>query len=486
MSLADGDAEHLLALMADSFAALDIVAAMAEPAAESPFARGAGHCPPGGENRFGGWARKARVEGAPQGPLAGRTVVLKDNIALAGVPMMNGSATLEGFVPREDATVVSRVLAAGGTIVGKAVCENFCMSGGSHTSDPGPVENPHRAGYSAGGSSSGCAALVAGGEADMAIGGDQGGSIRIPAAYCGLVGLKPTWGLVPYTGIMPIEATIDHTGPMTKTVADNALLLSVLAGPDGLDPRQTAVPAAGGDYRAAIGQPVAGLRIGLVREGFGCAGMDPAVAALARAAAGRLQRAGALCADIAVPEHVVAPAVWTPVATEGMVVQMMHGNGMGHGWKGRYDTGLMAAHAGWRQKANDLPLTLKVSMLVGEWTRTHYQGRLYARARNLAPLMRAAYDRALTACDVLAMPTLPRVASPLPGPDAAPAEILQRAAELNINTCPFDLTGHPALTLPCGTVDGLPAGLMLIGRHGGEAMLYRVAAQLEAMMAADA
>ena len=144
-------------------------------------------------------------------------MAVKDNICLAGVPMMNGASTLEGYVPDIDATVVARMLDAGGTIIGKARCENLCFSGGSHTSATGPVHNPHKTGYSAGGSSSGSAALVAAGEVDMAIGGDQGGSIRIPASYCGIYGMKPTYGLVPYTGVFPIEATIDHVGPMTAT-----------------------------------------------------------------------------------------------------------------------------------------------------------------------------------------------------------------------------------------------------------------------------
>ena len=161
------------------------------------------------------------------GKLKGKTVVLKDNIMLAGVPMMNGSATMEGYIPDIDATVVQRMLDAGATIVGKAHCEFFCMSGGSHTGATGPVHNPHKMGYSAGGSSSGSAVLVALGEVDMAMGGDQGGSIRMPASFCGIYGMKPTHGLVPYTGIMPIEIYVDHTGPMTANVADNALLLEV-------------------------------------------------------------------------------------------------------------------------------------------------------------------------------------------------------------------------------------------------------------------
>ncbi len=199
-------------------------------------------------NPLGAWYVTTDIAGAADGPLAGKTVAVKDNIAVAGVPMMNGSTTVAGFVPSSDATVVTRLLAAGATIKGKAACEDLCFSGGSHTNKVAPVHNPWDAERSAGGSSSGSAALVASGEVDLALGGDQGGSIRIPSSFCGTVGHKPTFGLVPYTGAFPIEQTIDHLGPIARTVADAALMLSVLAGPDGLDPRQ-----AGGhpavDYR---------------------------------------------------------------------------------------------------------------------------------------------------------------------------------------------------------------------------------------------
>jgi amidase len=197
--------------------------------------------------------------------MAGRRIAVKDNIAVAGVPMMNGSAVLEGFVPRQDATVVTRLLDAGAIVTGKAVCENLCFSGGSHTSATGPVLNPWDHTRSAGGSSSGSAALVASGEVDLALGGDQGGSIRIPAAFCGVVGHKPTHGLVPYTGAFPIENTLDHLGPITRTVRDAALMLGVLAGPDGLDPRQRH-GAEQHDYLAGIDASVGGLRIGVRNE----------------------------------------------------------------------------------------------------------------------------------------------------------------------------------------------------------------------------
>ena len=171
--------------------------------------------------------------------------------------MMNGTSTLEGYVPDVDATIVTRILDAGGFILGKAVCESLCFSGGSHTSDTGPVRNPHNTDYTTGGSSSGSAALVAAGEVDLAIGGDQGGSIRIPASWCGIYGLKPTYGLVPYTGIFPIELTLDHTGPMARSVADVALLLEAIAGPDGLDPRQRAVCSLMPTLRLSPGTPPA-------------------------------------------------------------------------------------------------------------------------------------------------------------------------------------------------------------------------------------
>ena len=214
-------------------------------------------------------------------------MALKDNICLAGVPMMVGAAFLDGSVPDIDATIVTRILDEGGEIAGKAVCEYYCVSGGSHTSSTGPVQNPRKPGFTTGGSSSGSAALVATGEVPMAIGGDQAGSIRIPASYCGIVGMKPTFGLVPYTGIGPLEITLDTAGPMTANVADNALLLEVLAGPDGLDSRQH--QARVDKYTEALRQGVKGLRIGVLKEGFGHPNAEPDVDAKVRAAAAALQ-----------------------------------------------------------------------------------------------------------------------------------------------------------------------------------------------------
>jgi amidase len=430
------------------------------------------------DNRYGAWYVKTEVAGAAAGPLKGKRVALKDNICLAGVAMMNGASTMEGYVPDVDATVATRILDAGGTIAGKTVCEYFCFSGGSHTSATGPVHNPHRRGYSAGGSSSGSAAVVAAGEVPMALGGDQGGSIRIPAAFCGIYGLKPTHGLVPYTGIMPIELTLDHTGPMTATVEDNALLLEVLAGPDGLDPRQYA-GAVAKPYREALGRGASGLRIAVVEEGFGHAQSLPQVDAIVRDAAERFKGLGAALETVSIPMHQEGSAIWLPIAAEGALMQMMLGNGFGFNWQGLYVTSMLDFHSGWRNRADELSDTLKNTMLLGQYMVTRYRGHYYAKAQNLVRRLQRAYDEVLARYDLLLMPTLPLVATPLPEANAPVAQILQRGFEMLANTAQFDCTHHPAMSLPCGLVDGLPVGMMVVAKAFDEETIYRAAAAFE-------
>ena len=477
LSLADRDLASFGELLEGTWQNYDHLDALPDELPAVRYPRTPGYRPEGEENPHNAWYIKTRVAGAADGPLAGKTIALKDNICLAGVPMMNGASTLEGYVPEIDATVVTRILDAGGEIVGKAHCEYFCLSGGSHTNATGPVHNPLRRGYAAGGSSSGSAALVAAGCVDMALGGDQGGSIRIPASLCGLCGMKPTHGLVPYTGIMPIENTLDHVGPITARVADNALLLEILAGPDGLDPRQEGAPSR--PYREALGRGIEGMRCGVVREGFGHDISEPGVDAAVRAAAQRLEKLGASLEPVSIPMHRLGMAIWSGIAIEGLNEQMMKGNGFGFGWRGLYLPSLLGAHAHWRQRADELSDTLKLCMLAGEWIHQQYGGRLYAKAQNLSRRLRAAYDAELERCDLLLMPTLPCVAPPLPAPGAPREEIIARGFEMVPNTAPFDATGHPALSVPCGAVGGLPVGLMLVGKHCDEIALYRAAHALE-------
>ena len=205
------------------------------------YPRTPGYRPHPDENPYNAWYWRAEVRGAPTGPLAGEAVGVKDVVSVAGLPMMNGARALEGYVPTIDATIVTRLLDAGATVAGKTACADFSFSGGGHTSGYGPVRNPRKPTHAPGGSSKGSAAAIAAGDVRMAIGGDQGGSIRIPASWCGVVGLKASYGLVPYTGCMAIEMTLDHIGPMADNVENVARMLSVLAGPDPLDPRQRGV-----------------------------------------------------------------------------------------------------------------------------------------------------------------------------------------------------------------------------------------------------
>jgi amidase len=477
MSMSEREIGEYLDVMEGTLQAYDRLTQLPDYLPPVRYPRTPGYRPSAAENPMNAWAVKSEVRGAQYGPLAGKRVVLKDNVCLAGVPMMNGASTLEGYVPDVDATVVTRILDAGGTIVGKSHCEYFCLSGGSHTSATGPVHNPYKFGYSAGGSSSGSGALVGAGEVEMAIGGDQGGSIRMPACWSGCYGMKATHGLVPYTGVMPIEATIDHTGPMTATVADNALLLEVIAGADGLDPRQYNVRV--DKYTTALGRGVAGMRIGVVNEGFNRPESEPDVDQKVRAAAERLRSLGATVEDVSIPMHLDGPAIWIPIALEGLQAQMMAGNGMGFNWKGMYTTSLLDAHANWRARANELSRTLKISMLIGEYFIRNYRGHFYAKAQNLARALTKGYDDVLGRYDLLLMPTLPMKATPLPPANAPLALWCQRGFEMLNNTCPFDVTGHPSMSIPCGMSQGLPIGMMLTARHYNESTIYRAAHAFE-------
>ena len=477
MSMSNREVAEYLDVMEGTFQSYDRLTQLPDNLPPVRYPRTPGFRPSADQNTLNAWAVKSEVRGAAHGPLSGKRVVLKDNVCLAGVPMMNGASSLEGYVPDIDATLVTRILDAGGTIAGKAHCEYFCLSGGSHTSAAGPVHNPYRYGYAAGGSSSGSAALVGAGEIEMAIGGDQGGSIRMPAGWCGVYGMKPTHGLVPYTGVMPIESTIDHAGPMTSTVADNALLLEVIAGPDGLDPRQYNVRV--DKYTAALGRGVAGMRIGVLTEGFNHENSEADVDQKVREAAKRLRDLGATVEDVSIPMHRDGPAIWTPIALEGLMAQMMHGNGMGFNWKGLYTTSLLDAHANWRARANELSRTLKISMFAGEYFMRNYRGHFYAKAQNLSRVLAKSYDDALGRFDLLLMPTLPMKATPIPPANAPLALWCQRGFEMLANTCPFDVTGHPAMSVPCGLSNGLPVGMQLVGKHYAESAIYRAAHAFE-------
>lgn len=452
---------------------------MDEPTLTVKYPRTLGYRPPHEENKHNAWYWKTSIKGNDIGKLTGKKVVLKDNINLAGIPMMNGSAMLEGYVSNEDATIVTRMLDEGAEIVGKAVCQDLCLSGGSHTAATGPVRNPHDLTKSTGGSSSGSAALVATGEVDMAIGCDQGGSIRIPSSWCGIYGLKPSYGLVPYTGILPIERTIDHAGPMARTVEDIALLLEVIAGEDGLDSRQSGLESK--PYVQSLTGNANGVKVGVVREGFNWEGIsEEDVDRIVKESANSLIYAGALVEEISIPMHRDGIHLWNVIGTEGLTSLMVKENGMGTNWKGHYTTRFLDIYGKSRKtRANEFAQTVKLTMLLGQYMQDQYNGKYYAVAQNTARKLKQAYDIAFEKYDVLIMPTTPMKATTIPSPGISIAEDISNSLGMIQNTAPFNLTGHPAMNVPCGKSGKLPVGMMIVGRIGEDDKVIQVAHAFE-------
>jgi amidase len=429
------------------------------------------------DNPLGAWFVQTDIQTTTDGPLAGKTVALKDNINLAGVPMMNGTNLLRGHIAVNDATVVTRLLDAGARIVGKANSESFSFSAGSHTGDNGVVRNPHRHTHSSAGSSSGCGALLGAGQVDLAVGTDHGGSVRMPAAWCGAYGMKPTYGLVPFTGAMALHASLDHIGPMTTSVTDNAVMLQVMAGRDGLDARQ-GMPEVK-CYTDALGSPITGVRIGLLTEGFGKAGAEPDVEEAVRAASRTLSDLGAEVGEVSVPWHNRAHLAATPFTLEGTLQQILLSNGLGIGAPGYHDDALVARLHRWQDRANELSDSLKLTAVSANVLRKRFGGRHLAKAYNLAPRVRAAYDEALKQFDLLMMPTAPMKAQPIPPLDAPLAQRIQRSFEASPNVQQFNISGHPAMSIPCAMNGGLPIGMMLVGRWYDEPTIYTVAHAFE-------
>lgn len=454
-----------------------LLASLPDDVPEIKYPRGRNYRPEGEENKHGAWIAKASIKGASSGKLAGKKVAVKDTYSLAGVPLTNGASVLEGYVPEFDAPVITRLLDAGAEVVGKSTCEYFSFSGGAATSTSGPVHNPCAWGHTPGGSSTGSGALVALGEVDMATGGDQAGSIRIPASLSGVVGMKPTWGLVPYTGIMGMDPTIDHAGPLTGTVAENALFLEVMAGEDGYDSRQNGLRL--DNYSKAIGDGIAGMKIGIVPEGFGQYDSHPDVDAGVQAAAKKLEALGARVEQVSIPWHLIGLPIWAAIALEGTLHGMIK-SPLPRNIGGVYPISLAGRLGSLRDRANELPETVKVGMLLGAYTDKYYQGYYYFKAQNLRRRLRAAYDKALDTYDVLLMPTTRMMASKIPPADAPLEAIMQHSWEQITNTCPFNITHHPAISVPCGLGEGdRPIGLMLIAKHWQESTLYRIADAFE-------
>ena len=408
--------------------------------------------PSGGDDPYNAIVRRCRVVGAAAGKLAGKRVGLKDNICMSGIPLTCGSLVMGGFVPEVDATVVTRLLDAGAEITAVLNMDDFAFSGAGDSSAYGPTLNPYSMDHLAGGSSGGSAAALFYDDIDMTLGGDQGGSIRIPASWSGVVGMKPTYGLVPYTGIVGIGHTFDHTGPMTRTVADNALMLEVIAGKDPLDPRQGEVVV--GSYTGDLERGVEGLRIGVVSEGYGQEGAENDVNDCVRRALEEFTAMGAEVTEVPITEHLdYLPVFFGICISEATAV--FQANGLGFGWKGLYNESLGVTLGKSRlAQGQDLPPTLKVTLLTGSYLNSVYHGALYSKAQNLRSGWKAAYDSALEKVDVLAMPTTPMKAHRrVPGINEM--GVLGNAWDMLSNTAPFNVTGPSGPECPLRQVGGI-------------------------------
>jgi len=434
---------------------------------------------PGGADPYNAWITRCRVEGSDEGPLAGLTVGIKDNAAVAGVEMTCGSAVVAGYVPSRDATVVTRLLEAGATVVGKTNMDDMAFTGNGHSGAFGPTLNPHDETRLAGGSSGGSAIAVATGEVDLALGADQGGSVRVPAAWTGVVGHKPTHGLVPYTGMVGIENTIDHAGPLAPDVETAARALGAMAGRDPADPRQPmTVPDP--DCAASLDGDPSEFSVAVVEEGFTQPETDERVNDSVRAALDALADAGATVESVSLPVHADATEIYTAALAEGTLAAV-EGEGVGHNWKGRYDVDWVDHFGRARRERGDLfPPSVVYTLLLGAYARERFRSKHYATAMNLRREVTAAYDALLGEYDLIAMPTAPQLPHEY-DPDQDRTEFLADAWGSLANTAPFNASGHPALSVPVAPVDGLPVGLMLVGRQFADATVLDAGAAVESL-----
>lgn len=479
--LSEAEGEMLAALGRGTFDGCDRLGHVEAFEPQARYPRTAGSHPVASENEHNGWVWRCDVAGSSEGVLAGHDIVLKDIIPVAGQPMTAGSSVLEGHVAAFDATVVTRVLDAGGRIRGIATTEDMCLSGASVSAATGQVRNPRDPARSAGGSSSGVAALIASRAVDAGIGADQGGSIRIPSSLCGVYGMKPTYGLVPYTGCAPIDPSLDHLGPIGGSVDAVARLLTAIAGYDGLDPRQQ--PHDEEDYLQEESVPARPLRIGVLGEGFDRAGLsDPGVDETVRGVARAVQELGHEIREVSAPLHSSAMDVHGALLLQGAAQYMLGSGGVGPIGKGFYDEriGLVGA-AGLEQRGDRLFASVKFAAAVGGYLWDKYGGAFYARAQNVALALRRQYDQLLSEVDLLLMPTTCIQAPMLPEtavPDLASVQLALDPALIS-NTCAYNHTGHPALSVPVPGPGELPVGVMLVGGWYAERTILRLARDLE-------
>ncbi|QSZ68044.1 Asp-tRNA(Asn)/Glu-tRNA(Gln) amidotransferase subunit GatA [Methanofollis aquaemaris] len=424
------------------------------------------------EDRWNAFVTVCRnVEHQDDGPLAGVRIAVKDNISTAGTQTTCGSAILKGYVPPYDAHVVTLLREAGAAIVGKTNMDEFGMGTTTESSAYGPTTNPVDMSRVPGGSSGGSAAAIAGGLVDMALGTDTGGSIRCPAAFCGIVGLKPTYGRTSRYGLIAYANSLEGVGPMGRTVRDVSRLFSAIAGHDPRDATSLDRP-----YDHTPTPEVKGLRIGVPAEFFG-KGVDPAVAAQVRAAIERFTELGAEVVECTMPSMQYALAAYYVTCTCEASSNLARFDGV------RYGPGADTIRS-WHDAYQDhrkehFGAEVRRRIMLGAFALSAgYYGKYYGKAQAARKNVREDFARLFADVDIVAGPTMPTTAFRL-GEKSDPLSMYLA----DILTVPANLAGVPAISVPCGTVDNLPVGLQLIGPHFGEERIIDAAAAFEEVRA---
>ncbi|HEY3452380.1 MAG TPA: Asp-tRNA(Asn)/Glu-tRNA(Gln) amidotransferase subunit GatA [Myxococcales bacterium] len=408
-----------------------------------------------------------RARGESLGPLDGVPLALKDILCTRGVETTCGSKILKGFVPAYDATPVAKLRAAGAVLLGKLNMDEFAMGSSNENSAFGPVHNPWDLTRTPGGSSGGSAAAVSSREAFGTLGTDTGGSIRQPAALCGVCGIKPTYGRVSRFGVVAYASSLDQVGPLARTSDDCAALLSAIAGHDARD--STSAPQAVPDWRAAADQGIAGLRLGLPREYF-VEGTDPEVEAAVRAAAKELEKLGAKLVEVSLPHTKYAIAAYYLVATAEASSNLARFDGVRYGHRAQGAASLLEMYE--KTRSEGFGAEVKARIMLGTYALSAgYYDAYYLKAQKVRTLIRDDFTRAFQSCDAILTPTSPTAAFRLGEKANDPLQMYLA----DIFTISCNLASLPGMSIPCGfTKSNLPIGLQVLGKAFDEATLFRV------------
>ena len=416
---------------------------------------------------------EARAAGEDLPPLAGVPLAIKDNLCTKGIRTTCSSRMLENFVAPYESTVTERLWQAGAVLLGKTNLDEFAMGSSTETSAFGASSNPWDLSRVPGGSSGGSAAAVASGECMAALGSDTGGSIRQPASFCGVVGLKPTYGRVSRWGLVAFASSLDQVGPFTTNVADAAELLQVMAGADPRD--ATCLDVAVPDYCSAFLEPLSGVRVGLISECFDQNGLDLQVKASVLAAADQLQSLGAELVDVSCPRFSDGIATYYVIAPSEASANLARYDGVKYGYRSEGANSLAAMTA--LSRAEGFGSEVKRRILIGTYALSAgYMDAYYKKAQQVRTLIRRDFEAAFKSVDVLLTPTSPTTAFPV----GAHADDPLAMYLADLLTIPANLAGLPAISLPCGFDDaGLPIGVQLITNVLEESRLLQVAFHYE-------